>query len=553
MTDVTPPYEWTIQFENDSVIITDAGENGFGKPFPLKNEDLTLETLLALSWYVATTSEDDCELRLLQLLGRYLFELIFPRRLGDKADTALSDRRERFRGQCASAPGVRLNLRFAQTAARYAQLPWEFLRVQTYNGSYFLADLPDVTVTLTRFLPTQSELSRCDPPIKVLVHVSEPADKAQISYGDLEARLESLRQRAGGKFDFRLRKDATLQEIREELEEYKPHVFHFSGHGEKDGFWLANGDRDTARKRAQQVGMSRQPFGFADSVDSEVFKASIDAICGLFSTKERPRLVVLDACSSDWSWLSEMLPGVAHQLVTRVPAVIAMRYPISNGDAAKFSLALYNGIAEGEPLDRAVQAARNELRPVEADKGSSRAFGTPVLYLKGRAEFCERLFEAEEKIGEKTDASSNLKRVQPEPCPRCHCPGLWKKNASICANCGICFRCRNKDCGRIYDDAEIASLHFCPQDCGTEYNDLWPWPKTGSPPAQGGSGSASSDGPIPPPRSGVVGTSGRDHPDLITVAASPPPRRLGLTLASSGPVGGKLADPGNGTDQVTSL
>jgi hypothetical protein len=549
VTDELQPREWTIEFEDEQVTITDPdGRRGKPVPVPLKNGDLASETLLALTWYVLTTSEDQCQSRLLELLGRYLFELIFPIRLDDKDDRDLIVRRQRFSVHCEAPPGVRLNLRFAHEMPRYAQLPWEFLCVETRNGPQFLADLQGVNVTLTRFLSTQRQLTRCDPPVKVLVHVSEPSDKAQISYGDLENELKSLRQRAAGKFDFLLRKDATLEEIRKDLKDYEPHVFHFSGHGEKDGFWLANRDRASARKLAEEVGMSRRPFGFAPSVSSEVFKASIEAISGLFKIHQ-PRLVVLDACRSDWSWLSEMLPGVAHQLVTSVPAVIAMRYPISNSDATTFSLALYKGIAEGEPLDMAVQVARNELRSAEADKGSSRAFGTPVLYLKGRAEFCERLIEAQESVDGKADASSNLRRVQAEPCPRCHGAGLWKKNASKCARCGIYFRCRNKDCAGIYDDSDILVLRFCPYDCGAKYDDCWPYTRPGSTIPHPSSDPLSSDGPVLPSWPSV-GLSGPDQQDLITATVSAPPRQLGLTLASSGP-GSKFAPEPRGVEELT--
>jgi hypothetical protein len=465
------PHEWTVDFENDGVTITDDGRRG--KPVPLWREgELSLETLLALSWYVAAT-EEECEVRLLQVLGRYLFELIFPTREDGKVEAELTERRARFKTQCETARGVRLNLHFAKSAARYAQLPWEFLRVETQNDHRFLADLEDVTVTLTRFLPTQTELRVSDPPIRVLVHVSEPPDKSQISYDSLEAELKKLSERAGGKLELRFRRDAPLKEIRDELEEYKPHVFHFSGHGEHDGFWLANGNRDEARKALEKIGMSRQPFGFHKSVDTEVFKASIDAICSLFRA-HKPRLIVLDACTSDWSWLSEMLPGVAHQLVTQVPAVVAMRYPISNGAAEAFSLALYRGIVEGRPLDKVVQTARNELKPVEP--AEYRAFGTPVLYLKGAAALCDPLLEVEETPGLRPDR----RPAQAKPCPRCRIPGLLTATAGRCTTCGIYFRCRNKDCETSYLPEQIAQLHFC-CNCEEKYQDLWPWPRPDEP------------------------------------------------------------------------
>jgi hypothetical protein len=513
------PREWTVEFEDGSVTITDY--TGRGKPFPLLTDNLTLETLLALSWYVATTPEEQCELRLLQLLGRYLFEVIFPRRRDNEIDPDLTARRERFRGQCESPPGIRLNLRFGQAEARYAQLPWEFLRLETHTGHNFLADLQGVSVTLTRFLSTQMELSQCDPPIKILVHVSEPKDKPEISYTGLEAELEKLRQKAGGKLDLRFRKDASLDEIRDDLKDYKPHVFHFSGHGEHDGFWLANRSLASAQKDLEVVGMSRLPFGFSRNVDTEVFRANIDAICGLFKVHQ-PHLIVLDACTSDWSWLSEMLPGVAHQLVTLVPAVVAMRYPISNRAAEAFSLELYRGVVAGQPLDRAVQAARNELRPVERSEWSSRAFGTPVLYMKGGAALCEPLVEVEEAA----DHGADRRPAQAKPCPRCGCPGLFTSTASKCTNCGVPFRCKNEKCRVRYTREQIAHLKYCCNDeCDATYLDLPPLDEIGQPSTQAPAGDGASR-PSPQP---IVGQD-----DLR------PLRQRGFALSSTGPGDSKL-------------
>ena len=513
------PREWTVEFEKGSVTITD--NTGRGRPFPLRTDDLTLDALLALSWYVATTPEEQCELRLLKLLGRYLFELIFPRRLDHEIDPDLTARRERFQGQCDSLPGVRLNLRFAQTEARYAQLPWEFLRLETHTGHNFLADLQGVSVTLTRFLPTQIELSRCDPPLKVLVHVSEPKEKPEISYTGLETELQKLRQKAGDKIDLRFRKDASLEEIRDDLKVFKPHVFHFSGHGEHDGFWLADRSLASAQKDLEVVGTSRLPFGFSETVDTEVFRANIDAICGLFKVHQ-PHLIVLDACTSDWSWLSEMLPGVAHQLVTLVPAVVAMRYPISNGAAEAFSLELYRRIVAGQPLDRAVQAARNELRPVERSEWSSRAFGTPVLYMKGGAALCDPLVEVEED----SDLSTDRRAPQAKPCPRCGCPGLFTSTASKCTNCGVPFRCKNENCRVRYTREQIAHLRYCCNDeCDATYLDLPSLDEIG----QASNQAPAGDGPSVPGPQSMVGQDGLR-----------PLRQRGLALSSAGPGGSKL-------------
>jgi hypothetical protein len=459
------PVEWTVEFGDGTVTTTDP-VGGRSRSVKLQADDLVMDTLLALSWYVATTAEDQCELRLLQLLGRYLFEMIFPAR-----DAA---RRERFRGDCANSAGVRLNLHFGRSAARYAQLPWEFLRIQTNDGSRFLSEMQAVTVTLTRFLPTQSQLHRCAPPIRVLLHVSSPDTMAEIHSEGLETVLERLRGEAAGKLKVLVRANAGWDQLSKDLKEFQPHVFHFSGHGERDGFWLGGSNRETQRQRFAEVGMSKQPFGFKAGMDPDLFKPTIEAICGLFR-EHKPQLVVLDACNSDWSWLSEMLPGVAHQLVSLVPAVIAMRYSISNKAAEKFAAELYKGVVAGQSLDFAVQAARNQLHPADS-AWSSRAFGTPVLYLKGGEPLCDPLVTAQQRAD--TTAPATPGSLLARPCPRCQAPGVWSPEFRKCSQCKVPFRCPK--CAFVFNEGQVARLRFCPDCEDGDFTDLPPVPDPGA-------------------------------------------------------------------------
>lgn len=462
------PIICTFTFEGPERVVYRDTKEGVNHPIALGAKDLVYETLLALSWYVENTPEQACEPQLLQVLGKHLFEFLFQDRSEHGKVAA-----ERFKSHCdTDGAHVHVNLLFEPAARRYAQLPWEFLMVRGPRTDRFLAAIERVSVTLTRHLPTQRLIARCDDVLKVLVHVSSPANQPAIAYQNLQIRLDKLRADAGGRFEYRLEKDAPLAKIRSDLAEFQPHVFHFSGHGERDALWLAQRDRGPVLETLAKIRDSRTPFGFGERVDDESFKASIEGIAQLFAKDPVPQLVILDACNSEWSWLSEMLPGVAHQLVETVPAVIAMRYPISNQAAEEFSMALYDAILLGQPLDEAVQRARNGLRLPDADtataRWSSRAFGTPVLYLKESRAICGPLISPPQ-----SEPPAGAPSVKPRACPRCGEAGLFV--GKRCSKCGIYFVCRNPRCLSRYTEAQIAHLHFCP-NCDQEYGDVWPWP-----------------------------------------------------------------------------
>ncbi len=477
--------ECSFEFKDLRTVVYEGPNPGVTHDLKLVESGLQFDTLLGLSVYVRNTHQTACDPGLLKILGQHLFDFLLP----EKAATP----RTQVLTMCEMG-AVHITMRFHPQASRYAQLPWEFLTVPDGNGAHkFLSDFDDVKVTLTRHVPTQQTLSACDDKIRVLVDVASPSDQAEITYANLEAKLNELEDRSGEKLEFRIEHGRSLQAIREDMNEWHPDIFHFSGHGERNALWLASKDTDDDfRKEVEWVGMTGKPLGFGPThgpeAHPEPFRAGIEAVGKLFS-QWAPKLVILDACTSDWSWLSEMLPGIAHQLVTRVPAVIAMRYPISNGEAESFATELYQGILEGLPLDRAVQRARNTL----AQRGIGRAYGTPVLYVDSSGPLCNPGFvfveppEAAKQAADRTQI--------PPPCPRCQTIGLFTK--AFCAKCGVPFRCRA--CEARFDEHQIKRLNFCPE-CGQPCA-VPPWPPRPD--------DAAGQPPAPPPPS--VPTANQDR------------------------------------------
>ena len=457
-------FSCTLEFKSAKLLVYSDDLSGEDRDVELLDHGLAFDSMLGLSAYVFTTPEEECEPRLLKLLGRYLFDFILP-------EDKVPDLRERITTSCKGGR-AHINLLFREPAAQYAQLPWEFLILPGPDRRRFLGEIKNVSVTLTRYLPTQRPIQSAGDNLRLLVDVASPDTQAEITFSDLERKLEHLRQRSLGKLEFRLERNRTLEEIERDLKNYEPDIYHFSGHGEHDALWLARRDREEARQSLDPVRRARAVYGFGKKIESEAFKASIDAITSLFAIDKPPQLVVLDACNSDWSWLSEMLPGVAHQLVEHVPAVVAMRYPISNTSAERFSVQLYERILEGRNLDEAVQSARNSLfiSDPSLPGGSSRAFGTPVLYVNSSSPLCGTLVATTAATAAKqTQLAAQPERL--EDCPICGGQGLF--TGRKCANCGARFTCFK--CGCRFTWHQMKALKHCPdndeKDCDATFGE----------------------------------------------------------------------------------
>lgn len=154
-----------------------------------------------------------------------------------------------------------------------------------------------------------------------------------------------------------------LNTLEEALRTYKPHIFHFIGHG----------DFVDGTGRLALVGENNEAEWCTAPMLIETFMAA-DAY---------PRLVFLHMCeggnvhgeSSALHAFSGFAPDLIH---AKIPSVVAMRYPIKNKDAKEFSLAFYSELAKGGSMvDAAVQVGRFRL-----DRSRTRGvFGTPVLYM----------------------------------------------------------------------------------------------------------------------------------------------------------------------------
>lgn len=96
------------------------------------------------------------------------------------------------------------------------------------------------------------------------------------------------------------------------------------------------------------------------------------------------RLAVLNACQTSTTGAELAFGGVAHQLVRAgMPAVVAMQQRIMDQTALAFSREFYRALADGWPVDAAVQEGRRSIMTVLGNDWQGRAdWAIPTLYAR---------------------------------------------------------------------------------------------------------------------------------------------------------------------------
>lgn len=240
-------------------------------------------------------------------------------------------------------------------------LPWELL----YNPDThdFLGLSGDIAIV--RYL----DVNRPDATIKrprrlrILAVMSTPAGR-DFDPLDLEREWESLRQRvAGPSLDLVPLRHATRESLYQALGERDFHILHFMGHGA-----LRDGDGCIVLETAD---------GRADPVRGASLAQDL-------RDRRALQMVVLNACDTADASFEATSPfeGVATALILGgIPAVVGMRYPISDSAAVAFSEHFYRELAAGEPIDAAVAKGRQAIFRIDDE---SFEWAKPILFLRSK-------------------------------------------------------------------------------------------------------------------------------------------------------------------------
>lgn len=256
----------------------------------------------------------------------------------------------------ARKEGLRLLLRLLQP--ELTSWPWEYLYDPDRYG--WLALVPGLAIVRYLEAPAPRSPLTISRRLRVLVVAAEATGTSRL---DAEKEWNQIQRglRRLGRLWVRLERleRATLADLQEKLAQGPWHVLHFIGHG----------------------GLDRSGEGvlrFHDAQEGS-YKVSGRDLGTLLLGNPHLRLVVLNACESAREGMDEVFSSVAQALVHRgIPAVLAMRAPVSDPAAVSFARRFYRALARGAPLEEGLTRTRQGLFAEHHEV----EWGTPVLYLR---------------------------------------------------------------------------------------------------------------------------------------------------------------------------
>ena len=287
-------------------------------------------------------------------MGQQLFDAVFAGPVNGAYRASLSVARER---------GEDLQVVLRLTAPALGALAWETL-YDGETGAYLCRREP-----LIRHVPAPftAEALAVAPPLRILGMVSSPRGLPAL---DVELEQQHLQDalRAhleAGLIELVWLDDVSWASLHAMLLEQSWHVLHFVGHG---GYDTATDEGILAFVGAD---------GRADYVDASSLADLLD------EAEPKPRLVVLNSCSSGTAGATDPLSSTAATLVrSGIHAVAAMQFAVSDQAAIAFANGFYTAIAHGRGIDTAVRSGRIGILGI--NRGTLE-WVTPVLYLRGGA------------------------------------------------------------------------------------------------------------------------------------------------------------------------
>lgn len=315
----------------------------------------------------------------LEVLGTHLYHGLFFEQEGF-FETALKEAREAKQHLC-------IRLQFGKDAEELSRLPWEYLyrpSTETSRG-FFLST--DVNLVLARYIPPGSGSSSPLKPqerMRVLIVISEPTELVPVAAIPVVDAVKRLVEKYQYPIDFSELNKPTIESFLDELQK-GPHVLHFIGHGRYK------------REKIGEIALLKP--------DNSVAWCPDKTFAGYFqSVDECPRLIFLHLCQSassdDLGAFTANFAALAPQLIlANIQAVVAMQHPIANEAAISFCRAFYRKLAEGKPIDDAVQAGRAQITISDPNAYDTRVFGTPVLYMRRSDSIIQPIGTAQERKG----------------------------------------------------------------------------------------------------------------------------------------------------------
>lgn len=290
--------------------------------------------------------------QLVEQMGTRLFNAVF------HDEVLTSYRRSRDEAE-RQENGLRVRLRL-NDVPELADLPWEYLYDATRRN--YLALSKETPVVRYLELPERVEPLAAPAPIRLLAVLASPKNRDALDVEGEWTRMQDALQdlAAQNKIQLTRLQPPTLDALRAQLRRDEYHILHFIGHGDYDevnqqGILVFENERGDARR------------------------VNEDTVAILLQDARNLRVAVLNACQGAQTSTQNPFAGTAPRLVqVGVPAVLAMQYAITDQAALDFSSEFYKTLADGYPID----AAMNEARRAVYSNGNLVEWGTPVLFMR---------------------------------------------------------------------------------------------------------------------------------------------------------------------------
>jgi CheY-like chemotaxis protein len=263
----------------------------------------------------------------------------------------------------------RMQLRLSDPSI--ADLPWELCRYSDVGGSdglYWLGG--DRHGTCVRIASRSGRLrsdENLEVPLKILVVGASPESLTPLDLTgefqliheafkqlDVEWRVLGPRELAGIE-NVVWTGESTPDNVRTQIDEFKPTILHFMTHGSTKGsgtVYLEDND---------------QPLPWTD------------LLIAMKVTESSIRLLIFNCCLSASS--ANGIGGLAKLASDAgVAAVVGHLYPVTDDAAKRFAKRLYTGLAKGDSIDLVVQNARRQAWEESLFSGFA---CLPILYITG--------------------------------------------------------------------------------------------------------------------------------------------------------------------------
>jgi hypothetical protein len=358
-----PIHSYQLVIRTDQIMLTKDGQYVDTKNISYDRRSLhgrTLENLVRML-RANRLRQDETE-----LLGEYLYTVLLGETFGNKLHDDLRAEEGAF---------LRIDLIFEGLNNDLGDLPWEYLyRREPEGNGYFLATEDRIALVRrpkgANVRGLSLKASEGDSLLRVLLVAVSPADESPLEFGALASAMQelpglqlrtlvtALERNPSMAIADKRPAEATWEGFLAALDEFKPHVVHFLGHG-----------------RSSETG------GEIAFVGSD-FKADWrpgTKLSGALRDRKSVRLAFLQACETaakgDSAVAYRALSSVATELVqTGIPAIVAMQTTIQNTAANSFAEAFFRAVLEQkQPIFRAMQIARSQ--------SGEAAACIPVLYL----------------------------------------------------------------------------------------------------------------------------------------------------------------------------